>query len=296
MHTHRRYTRTRQRKHTHTHTCVHTRKHRWAHLLESPRQSWVLLDVLAVLAERRRAHTPQLPARQRLLQHTSRSAARAHHVDSAFDCFNRSVTAERVDHRLEHLGRVESALTSRHGVVSPEQRRASTRVGEYLAISGTNQEVHLIDKEDDLAVGLTEEQSRRQNKRFHNMKWGDATSSISRSTPLTRSSNSPRYLAPATRDALCARDVVDGNRSHSKLSSSSLLERRATAFLSTGKLTGPSSKLSYLVSTLAPLLMRLRVPAPPPEGCPTVISTISPHAAYLAWQPLWCRPVRVVSQ
>ena len=90
--------------------------------LEAPLERRVLLDVLAVLVERRRADRAQLAARQ---------------------------------HRLEHVGRVDGALGR----------------------AGADDRVQLVDEEDDLA--------RRR-------------SAISLSTALSRSSNSPRYFAPAS--------------------------------------------------------------------------------------------------
>ena len=89
--------------------------------LEAPLERRVLLDVLAVLVERRRADRAQLAARE---------------------------------HRLEQVGRVDGALGR----------------------AGADDRVQLVDEEDDLARRVLRSRA---------------------STALSRSSNSPRYFAPA---------------------------------------------------------------------------------------------------
>ena len=92
------------------------------HLLEAPLERRVLLDVLAVLVERRRADHAQLAAGE---------------------------------HRLEHVAGVHRAVAGR---------------------AGADDGVQLVDERDDLAAGVLD---------------------LVR-TALSRSSNSPRYFAPAT--------------------------------------------------------------------------------------------------
>ena len=92
------------------------------HRLEAALERGVLLDVLAVLVERRRADRAQLAARE---------------------------------HRLEQVGGVDRALGG----------------------AGADDRVQLVDEQDDLCP---------------------AASAISLSTAFSRSSNSPRYFAPAT--------------------------------------------------------------------------------------------------
>ena len=100
------------------------------HRLEAALERRVLLDVLAILVERRRADAAQLAAGQR---------------------------------RLEQVGGVDRALGG----------------------AGADQRVQLVDEQDDRA--------RR-------------TSSISLSTALSRSSNSPRYFEPGDQRAQVERD------------------------------------------------------------------------------------------